>query len=700
MHNIYQEMDSFELELANSQFIVNGKNVLDFERGLPLVNLDIETDNQEIDYNKIYNIGTNSEGYSLVLTDTNDGDKVIFIDRDYNFHNHPLNLSGEGVTINKEDSRTYNLKGATAYLVYTKEDLDWKVIYDTHTEYFPLSGGVIEGNLGVNNVEVKGDLSIEGNLILKGDTETIREQQKVIEDKVIVLANIDNPSDVTADGGGIVLKGDTDKTILWRGYNKRWEFTDGISLEDSIYIKGIEVLTQDSLFGKKVPEGEFLDTFSPQLISNKTFNGAVIKEGFLLEGQEFRTHIRLTEGIEDNFISFPDSSGVVLLNSDIGVEVQRHSTILDKTTAAYTKDKDEKLANLEAQINILSTGLTYKGEWSPIDGQFPEVFEVNATYIITESGELNGHSFNKGDKLVSIVEEPSTTEYESNWSTLKDYSINKGPISSEDILDFEESVLSLLPLITTRDTLTVNVNYLNGILSADIKNNSVTKDHLDGNLVSVLDSISNKISYSDIDFTIQRKISGSIFNSGVIDKESLILWQDPQENNKLKTSSLESILEQVKPKSFVETIEDGYSHIKALGKGFVFDTEEFSFSKDSKTKMQSTILTNVNKKEIAFIEVMDYSLSKIELEVNLIEKGSDLGYLQDIKLAVSSDGQSIDIKKGRIFNTYVNDLNISKKNIDFVVDNERKGVIVYLKGLDNKEVKAKVKSEITYNSYL
>jgi hypothetical protein len=38
-----------------------------------------------------------------------------------------------------------------------------------------------------------------------------------------VLGNLENPTDATADGGGITLKGDTDKTIIYDKDENRWE---------------------------------------------------------------------------------------------------------------------------------------------------------------------------------------------------------------------------------------------------------------------------------------------------------------------------------------------------------------------------------------------------------------------------------------------------------------------------------------------
>ena len=69
------------------------------------------------------------------------------------------------------------------------------------------------------SMELAGDLTIRGSLIINdGDLATIRQTELVVEDKYIVLAQTGDSgsnSDEIADGGGLVIKGTTDKAILY-----------------------------------------------------------------------------------------------------------------------------------------------------------------------------------------------------------------------------------------------------------------------------------------------------------------------------------------------------------------------------------------------------------------------------------------------------------------------------------------------------
>ena len=60
-----------------------------------------------------------------------------------------------------------------------------------------------------------GDVTIGGNLTINGTTTTINSTTLSVDDKNIILGDVTSPTDVTADGGGITLKGTTDKTLNW-----------------------------------------------------------------------------------------------------------------------------------------------------------------------------------------------------------------------------------------------------------------------------------------------------------------------------------------------------------------------------------------------------------------------------------------------------------------------------------------------------
>ena len=88
------------------------------------------------------------------------------------------------------------------------------------------------------------NLTLSGNLTVNGTTTTIASSTLDVEDKNIELGKVSTPTDATADGGGITLKGATDKEIKWLDASDAWTFNQNISTTGNITITN----TQPKLF--------------------------------------------------------------------------------------------------------------------------------------------------------------------------------------------------------------------------------------------------------------------------------------------------------------------------------------------------------------------------------------------------------------------------------------------------------------------
>ena len=81
-----------------------------------------------------------------------------------------------------------------------------------------------------NNTTVGGGLTVTGNLVVNGTTTTINSTTISVDDKNIELGSTASPSDSSADGGGITLKGTTDHTISWSNTNDSWDFSEHVNI--------------------------------------------------------------------------------------------------------------------------------------------------------------------------------------------------------------------------------------------------------------------------------------------------------------------------------------------------------------------------------------------------------------------------------------------------------------------------------------
>lgn len=113
----------------------------------------------------------------------------------------------------------------------------------TFTGALNLTGATIDGFTTTGGVTIGGDLTVNGT------TTTINSVTVSTDDKNIELGATASPTDTGADGGGIVLKGTTDKSILWYDATDSWTFNQSVELAAglSYRIDGAQVLSKTAL---------------------------------------------------------------------------------------------------------------------------------------------------------------------------------------------------------------------------------------------------------------------------------------------------------------------------------------------------------------------------------------------------------------------------------------------------------------------
>jgi hypothetical protein len=135
----------------------------------------------------------------------------------------------------------------------------------------PLESPALTGTATANN------LTISGNLVVNGTTSTINSTTLTVQDKDIVLGQTSSPTDAGANGGGLILKGTTDKSITYSVAKDAWESSENINIpgDKSIKINNIDVLTISTVLGKALP-GVVVGTTETQTLSGKTLSSPVL----------------------------------------------------------------------------------------------------------------------------------------------------------------------------------------------------------------------------------------------------------------------------------------------------------------------------------------------------------------------------------------------------------------------------------------
>ena len=114
----------------------------------------------------------------------------------------------------------------------------------TFTGTCDFSGATLSGNTTFDN-----NLTVTGNLTVSGTTTTVNSTTMTVDDKNLELGSVTTPTDTTADGGGITLKGATDHTIVWTNSTDSWDFSEHVNAASGkeFKINGTSVLSSSTL---------------------------------------------------------------------------------------------------------------------------------------------------------------------------------------------------------------------------------------------------------------------------------------------------------------------------------------------------------------------------------------------------------------------------------------------------------------------
>jgi len=164
--------------------------------------------------NQLINTDSDVEFLSIIgKANTNDGSTNVFEGKD----------SDEATIFSIDSDGKVGIGGAPSAVSTTKLNV--------------VGDAVVTENMGIGglpddtaSLKVTGDAIITGNLHVIGTTETENSVDLEVLNKNISLAVIETPSDVIADGGGIILKGTTDKTILYNNGTKSWDVSENITI--------------------------------------------------------------------------------------------------------------------------------------------------------------------------------------------------------------------------------------------------------------------------------------------------------------------------------------------------------------------------------------------------------------------------------------------------------------------------------------
>lgn len=225
-------------------------------------------------------------------------------------------------------------------------------------------------------VDIAGDVRIQGDLIIGGDALTINVSTIQVEDKTIELgATATSPTDTGADGGGIILKGTSDKSITWvkqtlpeDGY---WTSTENFNLANNRVFKiGAQPVLSSDTLGAGVVSSSL--TSLGNLLELNIDNGLSIVENTI-------------SNASGNIVLTPGVFGTIDVSAKRISNVATPTDVADATTKLYV---DEAVFRRGITLSMEVTGLSNPQIAEQLDKIAPFYDPVTAPTGVAINGTL------------------------------------------------------------------------------------------------------------------------------------------------------------------------------------------------------------------------------------------------------------------------------------------------------------------------
>lgn len=404
--NIYSNGNLIGI-ISDSQFALNTS--LSTSTGITTVNRGINLASGT----KFYGTATNAES----LNGVNAADILVSTITTPQSISSTLNVyNDDGVSVGTfDDLQLFVIAPDRVATIAVGDVQDFNLLLQTPTDpnvnalYFKSS----TGQLGIftdnptSPVDINSNVRIRGNLTVSGTATYVDVVDLKVADKTIELANT-STSDVISSGGGIVLKGTTDKTFLWTQGFDAWVSSESINLQagKTFQIGGNTVLSETTL-------GTIV-TSAPGLTTIGNLTSATI--GLVnINSSTISTRVSTTLTIAGGLTTGVDFSGKRLFNAYTPVTGDAGNLV---ATKSYVDSAVSVARGGQYAFTIDVTGQATGPEDPNLDN-----FVISYLEMVLPPGEPSPYGVTDNSRARIIV-----TRYQSSSSTAVSNPLNFAPV--------------------------------------------------------------------------------------------------------------------------------------------------------------------------------------------------------------------------------------------------------------------------------
>jgi len=333
--------------------------------------------------------GRATAGASATTTDISEGTNLYYTsaransDFDTRLATKTTTNLAEGTNLYYTDTRARAAHSAGTGISYNSTTGVISTSQDISTAGSPTFAGLTT----TGNASVGGSLTITGDLTVNGTTTTVNSTTVTVDDKNIELGSVTTPTNITADGGGITLKGTTDKTFNWVNATSAWTSSEHLALAS-----GKNIILNGGTSGS-------ITLTAIQIAGSNTITFPATTGNVITSGDSGTvTNSMLFGLIANNKLANSTISGVSLgsslnaLSVGSGLSLSSGTTYDGSAALTISHADTSSAANLTASARTYVTGLTFDtfGHVTGYTTGTETVVDTNTTYSISAETATGG----------------------------------------------------------------------------------------------------------------------------------------------------------------------------------------------------------------------------------------------------------------------------------------------------------------------